>query len=32
MSSTVRNAQGTVGPITQDISDMIDCDSFCVGK
>lgn len=30
--SAVRNAQGTVAPITQDISEMIDCDSFCAGE
>lgn len=28
----MRNAQGTMAPITQDISEMIDCDSFCAGK
>lgn len=28
----LRNAQGTVPPITQDISEMIDCDSFCASE
>lgn len=30
--STMRNGQGTVAPITQDISEMIDCDSFCASE